>query len=112
MTDIHEKDSEASGGYGAKQGADGHILSYDEVHGEQQASLMTRLGLSPSSFKRRTLGDSTNQLNKTMKHRHLQMIAIGGSIGGGFFVGSGSALNKGGPGSLVIDFIIMGVMIL
>jgi amino acid transporter len=40
------------------------------------------------------------------------MIAIGGSIGAGLFVGSGSALSSGGPGSLVIDFIITGIMLL
>jgi amino acid transporter len=42
----------------------------------------------------------------------MQMIAIGGSIGAGLFVGSGSALSSGGPASLVIDFIIIGVMLL
>lgn len=46
-----------------------------------------------------------------MKTRHLHMIAIGGSIGAGFFVGSGSALTGGGPGSLLICFAIAGVMI-
>lgn len=39
------------------------------------------------------------------------MIAIGGSIGAGFFVGSGSALSTGGPGFLLIDFLIIGIMI-
>lgn len=46
-----------------------------------------------------------------MKARHLNMIAIGGSIGAGFFVGSGSAFTRGGPGSVLICFSIMGVMI-
>ena len=46
-----------------------------------------------------------------MKPRHLNMIAIGGSIGAGFFVGSGSALTSGGPASLFICFLISGVMI-
>ncbi|KAF2152153.1 amino-acid permease inda1 [Myriangium duriaei CBS 260.36] len=72
---------------------------------------MTRLGLSPDSFRRRTLDDAHNQLNTTLKSRHLNMIAIGGSIGAGLFVGSGSALAKGGPASLVICFFIMGLMI-
>ncbi|RFU28746.1 hypothetical protein B7463_g7591, partial [Scytalidium lignicola] len=52
------------------------------------------------------------QLHRKLKGRHMQMIAIGGAIGAGLFVGSGSALNAGGPGSLVIDFIIIGVMLL
>ena len=40
------------------------------------------------------------------------MIAIGGSIGAGLFVGAGGALTSGGPGSLIIDFMIIGFMLL
>lgn len=39
------------------------------------------------------------------------MIAIGGSIGAGLFVGSGSALRRGGPAALLLDFGIIGAMI-
>lgn len=90
-------------------------LSHDDAyvidHSVEKAPLMTRLGLSPDSFRRRTLEDKHNQLNKTLKGRHLRMIAIGGSIGAGLFVGSGGALRTGGPASLLIGFGIMGVMI-
>jgi len=51
------------------------------------------------------------ELDRSMKSRHLNMIAIGGSIGAGFFVGSGSALTRGGPASVLICFLISGVMI-
>jgi len=44
-----------------------------------------------------------------LKQRHLQMIAIGGSIGTGLFVGSGSALANGGPASLVIAYGLIGM---
>ncbi|KIX10157.1 uncharacterized protein Z518_01238 [Rhinocladiella mackenziei CBS 650.93] len=71
----------------------------------------TRMGCTLESFKPRTLADKHNQLNQTLRSRHMHMIAIGGSIGAGLFVGSGGALATGGPASLLIDFMIVGVMI-
>lgn len=53
--------------------------------------------------------DSTQQspqLKRELSGRHMQMIAIGGAIGAGLFVGSGSALQAGGPASLVLCFIV------
>lgn len=40
----------------------------------------TRMGCTTESFKRRTKADEFNQLNQTLKGRHLHMIAIGKSI--------------------------------
>lgn len=79
---------------------------------EEQAKLgfWTRMGCTKESFRRRTAADKHNQLNQTLKSRHLHMIAIGGSIGAGLFVGSGSALTDGGPAALLIDFTIIGVV--
>ncbi|EON98292.1 putative amino acid permease protein [Phaeoacremonium minimum UCRPA7] len=50
-------------------------------------------------------------LSRKLQGRHLQMIAIGGSIGTGLFVTSGAALSSGGPASLIIAFGIIGIMI-
>ncbi|EXJ53747.1 uncharacterized protein A1O5_12996 [Cladophialophora psammophila CBS 110553] len=52
------------------------------------------------------------KLSRGLQGRHMQMIAIGGSIGAGLFVGSGSALQSGGPASLVLGFVIIGAMLL
>lgn len=50
-------------------------------------------------------------LARDLKGRHLQMIAIGGSIGTGLFVASGKALSQGGPASLLLAYVIVGVML-
>ncbi|KAG9249115.1 amino acid transporter-like protein [Calycina marina] len=50
-------------------------------------------------------------LSKKLKGRHLQMLAIGGSIGTGLFIGSGQALGIGGPASLLLAFIIIGIVL-
>ncbi|KAJ5938216.1 hypothetical protein N7454_004558 [Penicillium verhagenii] len=50
-------------------------------------------------------------LQRRLKSRHLQMIAIGGSIGTGLFVGSGTVLATGGPASVVIAYVLIGCML-
>ena len=57
------------------------------------------------------MGHDTSRLNRKLKGRHMQMIAIGGSIGTGLFIGSGSALATGGPLALILDFGIIGIML-
>ncbi|RSL66283.1 Amino-acid permease inda1 [Fusarium duplospermum] len=102
---------------GAEKGA--KVTDYDNNNGDvqtgagfafEQESYLTRNGLTLESFKQRRF-DGAVELDRRMKPRHLQMIAIGGSIGAGFFVGSGKALYNGGPASVTIDFLIIGIMI-
>ena len=54
---------------------------------------------------------SQPELQKGLKQRHLTMIAIGGVIGAGLFVGSGVVLNKTGP-SAFLSYAITGVLII
>ena len=51
------------------------------------------------------------QLAKSLKPRHLSMIAIAGVIGAGLFVGSGAAIQQAGPGILVA-YMAAGVVVI
>ncbi|EZF75643.1 hypothetical protein H105_02837 [Trichophyton soudanense CBS 452.61] len=50
-------------------------------------------------------------LHRTLKSRHLQMIAIGGIIGPGLLVGSGNALHVAGPAGILISFTLVGILV-
>ncbi|KAF3484415.1 proline permease PrnB [Arthroderma uncinatum] len=52
-----------------------------------------------------------NQTQRGLKSRHVQMMALGGTIGTGLFVGSGQALAIGGPAFLVSAYLIIGVLV-
>ncbi|WP_257347298.1 amino acid permease [Pseudalkalibacillus decolorationis] len=52
----------------------------------------------------------TNELEQSLSARQMSMIAIGGVIGAGLFVGSGAAIHKVGPGILV-SYVISGVLV-
>lgn len=54
--------------------------------------------------------DSAQQgeLQRQLSGRHLNFIAIGGTIGTGFFLGTGTALVKAGPASCLISYIFVG----
>ena len=61
-------------------------------------SVDTEAGLEPTDLKR------------GLKQRHLTMIAIGGVIGAGLFVGSGVVINETGPAAF-LSYLITGVLI-
>lgn len=44
------------------------------------------------------MAEENGQMKHTLHSRHLTMIALGGTIGTGLFIASGSAITTAGPG--------------
>ncbi|WP_127958367.1 amino acid permease [Serratia microhaemolytica] len=59
----------------------------------------------------KSVGQTNDRLRRVLKARHLTMIAIGGSIGTGLFVGSGAAVSQAGPGGALLCYALIGLMV-
>lgn len=53
--------------------------------------------------------DTSQELQRKLSNRHLQLIAIGGAIGTGLFMGSGKTISLSGP-SILFIYILIGFM--
>ena len=76
-----------------------HTLASSEHHGSAP-----RAGASPSNQQPEA------HLHRNLNNRHIQLIAIGGAIGTGLFLGSGKAIRAAGP-SIIVSYLIIGTML-
>lgn len=83
----------------------------DHLHQLESGPTREHDGAHYYDLRLATLESANTALARRLKGRHLQMIAIGGSIGTGLFVASGKALAAGGPASLLLAFSIIGTML-
>lgn len=56
----------------------------------------------------KTTGDH-NELQRGLTNRHVQMIALGGAIGTGLFLGSGESIHYAGP-SIILGYLVTGII--
>ncbi|WP_242108727.1 D-serine/D-alanine/glycine transporter [Luteimonas aquatica] len=54
--------------------------------------------------------EASHELKRGLSNRHLQLIAIGGAIGTGLFLGAGKSIHLAGP-SILLVYLIIGIML-
>lgn len=55
--------------------------------------------------------ENNNELRRSLRSRHISMIAIGGALGTGLFVASGNAIYTAGPWGAIIAYIVVGILV-
>ncbi|KAF3393423.1 Dicarboxylic amino acid permease [Talaromyces pinophilus] len=75
------------------------------VHNGEETPVSTGTVKETYNVNIATVAD--HALQRKLKPRHMQMITIGGVIGTGLFLGTGSNLENGGPAGLLISYCIM-----
>ena len=55
--------------------------------------------------------EKDTKLHRGIKSRQLSMIAIGGAIGTGLFLASGSGVSQSGPGGALVAYGLMGIIV-
>ncbi len=107
------------------QKGDSSDLGNFETYQRQQDPNQSRWKTFKDSFKRKDelgideiVNDTESQSRsikdtskKSIKTRHVALIAIGGGMGTGLLVGNSKSLAFGGPGSLAISYIVVGIML-
>ncbi|KAA8564045.1 hypothetical protein EYC84_012038 [Monilinia fructicola] len=72
----------------------------------------TEYGIPPSDLPNDGPPILADKLARSLSARQVQMIAIGGTIGTGLFLGTGKSLATGGPASILIAYFIVGFIIM
>ncbi|KAI5960173.1 ALP1 [Candida pseudojiufengensis] len=79
-----------------------HITTYDlenSIHEDDHSS---------SSIEQ---VEKTENLNRALNQRLINMITLAGVIGTGLFLGTGKSLAEGGPVSLFLGYLIIGILV-
>ena len=90
-------------------------LSTNSVHSkdlqEKNGANIQFNGSDPESASDSIDNDDIETTKRGLKARHAQMIALGGTIGTGLFVGSGATLARGGPAFILICYLVLSCLV-
>lgn len=100
MADIKSYDPEKGVGRNS-------IENTSSEEGNRKYSTGRHASVAESIIAADLLDERYRTTQRGLKSRHAQMIALGGTIGTGLFVGSGEVLATGGPAFILTTYILM-----
>lgn len=84
-------------------------IESDDVISRHTAEYNLSVVMSNPRLKSQT--DEDQKLDKSLQARHLSMIAIGGALGTGLLIGTGTALRTAGPAAIFITYSLIGFVV-
>lgn len=83
-------------------------MAHDAVSGGDRPVASGPAGVAPATAPAADGGG----LVRGLAHRHIQLLAIGGAIGVGLFLGAGGAISRAGPAVLLCYLVAGGIVLL
>ncbi|KAF2867409.1 histidine permease [Massariosphaeria phaeospora] len=93
--------------FNRKSGSSDGVSPHDQEMGKTEYST-GEMQVSNDGFVHH---EDNTHLHRGLKSRHITMIAIGGAIGTGLIIGTGKALAQSGPGSILISYTLVGLLV-
>ncbi|KAJ6062008.1 uncharacterized protein N7446_006128 [Penicillium canescens] len=81
------------------------------IHSEKESTRDIEALPGDDTLKGQVLAVTEGSTHRGIKSRHAQMLAIGGTIGTGLFVGSGQALQLAGPSMLLAGYTTISILV-
>ncbi|CAJ2510500.1 Uu.00g133090.m01.CDS01 [Anthostomella pinea] len=91
-------------------GPDRCLLTTTDKKDGTLSPVLSAAGSSQPGVVLSASGEHINETKRGLSPRHVQLMAIGGTIGTGLWVGVGSVLSEAGPLSLVLEFMFWGLL--
>ncbi|KAH7409689.1 AAT family amino acid transporter [Cadophora sp. MPI-SDFR-AT-0126] len=96
---------------GGEIGLDSHSVPDSSSADRNEKQLTGAFGEAVGVYGNTATAEELGYVHRGFKSRHMQFIAIGGTIGTGLFLGIGAAFAKSGPLSVLLGFSITGMAV-
>lgn len=82
-----------------------------QIESDDAVSGLTGEALNISPRHQESQAAEDHRLKRVLDARHLSMIAIGGALGTGLLIGTGSALRSSGPAAIFLSYSVIGFVV-